>query len=167
MARRRRAPGKPVRAGIFVERQSKTNQAPLGATSSEYAAPTGLKFYLGSWFYKYAAPDGAGNRRSVAVPGRSNGQTAMRFGQTDDGRFFRGARLCPAAGPVAAMLHGRMRSEDLARLGRWRLLRLVSATHPRSGGRPQGPPAAGGNLPLPKSVWDGRLGQRAFESCRD
>jgi hypothetical protein len=34
------------RTGIFVETATKMNQAPSGATSAEYAAPTGLKFYF-------------------------------------------------------------------------------------------------------------------------
>ena len=39
-------------------------QAPLGATSPEYAAPTGLKFILVLRFYKYAAPLALGSENA-------------------------------------------------------------------------------------------------------
>src|ERR1035437_36599 len=45
-----------------------------------------------------------------------------------------GARLCPAAGLVAATAQGRKRWQDFTRLGLRLLLRLVAATQPRSGG---------------------------------
>jgi hypothetical protein len=43
------------------------------------------------------------------------------------------ARLCPAAGSVAATWHGRKHWKDFTLLDLRRLLRLVSATQPRSG----------------------------------
>ena len=47
---------KPVRAGIFVEKEMKKSQAPSGA---EYAAPTGLYLFW-NWFYKDVAPTALG-----------------------------------------------------------------------------------------------------------
>jgi hypothetical protein len=48
--------GKARRAGIFVALRFKNEQSSVGATSSEYAAPTGLADFIGSGFYKDVAP---------------------------------------------------------------------------------------------------------------
>jgi hypothetical protein len=47
---------KPVRAGIFVEQESRMVEAPSGAASSEYVIPAGLNLLLGFGFYKDVAP---------------------------------------------------------------------------------------------------------------
>jgi hypothetical protein len=47
---------KPVGLASLKIAISKQIKLRSGATSAEYAAPMGLKFYFGFWFYKYAAP---------------------------------------------------------------------------------------------------------------
>jgi len=48
--------GEAVRADVFVGKQNQKIPSSAGAKSSEYAAPTGLDFVFGLWFYKDVAP---------------------------------------------------------------------------------------------------------------
>jgi len=93
---------------------------------------------FGLCFYKYAAPDGAENRRSVAVPPA----TAM----------FK--LRCAFANPLPACFSAERGSVTRSNVQFFKTLsrnlnaslsaKLLRVTDPRSGGRPQELPAAGG-----------------------
>ena len=67
--------GKARRAGIFVDWQITNDKAPSGATSSEYAAPTGLKLCLGCGSTKMPR-----RRRWTEAKRRRTGRTHKRDG---------------------------------------------------------------------------------------
>jgi hypothetical protein len=53
---------KPVRAGIFVATQRSHFPKLRRSDISGICRPAGAEIYFGLGFYKYAAPDGAGER---------------------------------------------------------------------------------------------------------
>jgi hypothetical protein len=152
------------------------NQAPSGATSWWPSARTmpprwgWILFWF--WFYKYVAPDGAGERGlqpASTCEFRGRWKMSARAGLREVKRRERrapGAECgrprplpCPN-GDARSPVRGRLVLPRCSARGR------AHSGDGCAGAGGENGRAGRGQPPLPKSVWDGRTGQRAFE-CHD